>query len=95
MRLLTDKLKPCPICGKMPIIDCDIGYDTIGMGASCVIQCKPLLRKPHKIVRIQRLWWNEAYDDAIKEWNTRAEDGIKELSVLRKETTNTNSLYKS
>lgn len=68
------KIKPCPVCGKMPTIYRDTGYEISGFGAWCTIQCKPLLRKPHAKVEQGKASWERALMYAIKEWNTRVED---------------------
>ncbi len=40
------KIKPCPVCGKMPKVKRDYSYESSGFGAWCTIQCKPLFRNP-------------------------------------------------
>ena len=63
------ELKPCPICGKKPEIIRDIGYETSGFGAWCIIQCKPHLKYEEG-----KSTWDRALIYAIEGWNRRADD---------------------
>ena len=63
------KLMPCPICGKMPRVIRDTGYESMSFGAWCTIQCKPLFGKPHLKVEEGKASWERAYMYAIVDWN--------------------------
>ena len=62
-------IKPCPVCGKIPKVYRDYGYEAIGWGAWCTIQCKPFLRKTHIKIESGKAMWNRAFLDAIERWN--------------------------
>ena len=66
------KLKPCPICGKLPKIIRDYNYEHSGFGAWCTIQCKPFLRKPHLKIEEGKASWDRALKYGIEQWNRRA-----------------------
>ena len=68
------ELKPCPICGKHPKIIRDYGYESSFLGAWCIIQCKPFLRKPHLKVEEGKAKWERALKYAIEAWNRMAND---------------------
>jgi hypothetical protein len=55
------KLLSCPICGKMPRVIRDSGYESMSFGAWCTIQCKPLFGKPHLKVEVGKASWERAY----------------------------------
>lgn len=77
-------LKSCPFCGKKPKIYRDISSEMSGHGAWCIIQCKPMFRKPHLKIEEGKALWKRAFEYAVKEWNRRADnEQIKALSVLR------------
>lgn len=63
------KLKPCPVCGKIPKVKRNYAYEASGYGAWCTIQCKPLFRKPHLKIEEGKSMWNRAYKHAIEDWN--------------------------
>ena len=71
---MTIELKPCPVCGKHPKIIRDIGYETSGFGAWCIIQCKPFLCKPHLKYEEGKSTWDRALIYAIEGWNRRVDD---------------------
>lgn len=77
-------LKSCPFCGKKPKIYRDISSEMSGHGAWCIIQCKPMFRKPHLKIEEGKALWKRAFEYAVKEWNRRADnEQIKALSVLQ------------
>ena len=63
------KLKPCPICGRIPKIKRDYKSEVRGYGARCTIQCKFFLRKPHYKITHSKASWNRALYYAIVDWN--------------------------
>lgn len=63
------KLKPCPICGKIPKIKRDYSLEANGYGAWCTIQCKPLFGKPHYKITHGKASWNRALRYAMIDWN--------------------------
>lgn len=69
-----NELKPCPICGRMPKVKRDIGYEYSGFGAWCTIQCKPFMRRPHMKVEEGKASWERALKYAIEAWNRRVGD---------------------
>lgn len=71
---MTEKLNPCPVCGKTPKIKRDLSYEFAGFGAWCIIQCKPLLCKPHLKVEEGKSTWNRALMYAINSWNVQTEN---------------------
>lgn len=68
----TGILEPCPVCGKQPKVKRDYGYEGSGFGAWCVIQCKPLFRKPHLKAEQGKAQWYRALKYAAIEWNEKA-----------------------
>lgn len=66
------ELKRCPVCGKSPKIHRDYGYESMGYGAWCTIQCKPILRKPHLKVEEGKSTWDRALKYAIERWDRMA-----------------------
>ena len=68
-----DDLKPCPLCGKMPIIKRDYGYEGSGFGAWCVIQCAHPFKARMRVTQ-GKATWERAYEYAVKEWNRKVED---------------------
>lgn len=66
------ELKLCPICGRMPIIKRDFGYETSGFGAWCTICCRPFLRT-HLKVEEGKASWARALNYAVEEWNRMVE----------------------
>lgn len=68
------KLKPCPICGKRPIIVRDLEYEMRGFGAWCTIQCKPFMWKPHLRIEEGKATWDRALKYGIEHWNRRVEE---------------------
>lgn len=68
------ELKPCPVCGKLPKIKRDYGYEYSGFGAWCTIQCKPFLRKTHLKIEEGKASWDRALKHGIEHWNRRATD---------------------
>ena len=71
---MSEKLKPCPFCGKMPKIKRDYGYEYNGYGAWCTILCKPFLRRTHLKIEVGKANWSRALMCAIEAWNRRAKD---------------------
>ena len=69
-----NELKPCPICGRMPKVKRDIGYESSGFGAWCTIQCKPFMRRPHMKVEEGKASWERALKYVIEAWNGRVGD---------------------
>lgn len=69
---VKESIKPCPVCGKRPKVKRDIGYETSGFGAWCIIQCKPLLRKAHLKIEEGKSTWKRAYQCAVERWNKEA-----------------------
>ena len=69
---VKERIKPCPVCGKRPKVKRDIGYETSGFGAWCIIQCKPLLRKVHLKIEEGKSTWKRAYQCAVERWNKEA-----------------------
>lgn len=70
-RLMKEtKLKPCPICKKQPSILC---IDRMAE-STCIIKCKPFLRKPHQIVIVIGANRPQAIRKAGNEWNRRADN---------------------
>ena len=67
------ELKPCPVCGKIPKIIRDYGYESSGFGAWCIIQCKPFMRRHHMKVEEGKASWERALKYAIEAWNRRVE----------------------
>lgn len=66
------KLKPCPVCGRMPKVRCSaIGH----CGAWVEVQCKPLFRREHLAVRHGAATMELAFDMAAEDWNRRADNG--------------------
>ena len=65
------ELKPCPICGKMPKVKIDYGYEANGFGGWVIIQCKPLLRKSHLKIEEGKSTNKRALEFAIDSWNAR------------------------
>lgn len=63
------EIKPCPICGRIPKVKREYGFEANGYGAWCTIQCKPFLRKPHRKVEHGKATWDRAYKYAVEEWN--------------------------
>lgn len=63
-------LRPCPVCGKQPRVS--VSYAP-GYGGWCVIQCKPLLRKPHLKVEEGKALLDSAIRRARVRWNREAE----------------------
>lgn len=72
------ELKPCPFCGKKPKVIRDIGYETAGFGAWCIIQCKPFFRKPHLKIEEGKSTWERALRYATLRWNHRVGDDLME-----------------
>lgn len=68
------RLKPCPICGKMPKVKRDYSYEVSGFGAWRTIQCKPFLRKSHLKIEEGKSTWDRAYKYAIVHWNEAVEE---------------------
>ena len=66
------ELKRCPICGKRPIVVRDLEYEMWGLGAWCIIQCKPFMRKPHLKIEEGKATWDRALKYGIEHWNRRA-----------------------
>lgn len=64
-----DRIRPCPVCGKMPKVYRDYGYEANGYGAWCTIECKPFLRKAHFKIESGKDRWKRAFMDAIDRWN--------------------------
>ena len=60
---------PCPICGKQPKVIAFLDFNTVGFGASCVVQCKPFLRKAHLKAECNNVSNEWAEQTAIYEWN--------------------------
>ena len=71
-RAVKERIKPCPVCGRRPKIKRDIGYETSGFGAWCIIQCKPLLGKAHLKIEEGKSTWKRAYQCAVERWNKEA-----------------------
>ena len=69
------KLKPCPVCGKLPKIKRDYSYESAGFGAWCTIQCKPFLRKPHLKIEEGKASWERALLYGAERWNRMVSDG--------------------
>ena len=69
---VKERIKPCPVCGKRPKVKRDIGYETSGFGAWCIIQCKPLLGKAHLKIEEGKSTWKRAYQYAVERWNKEA-----------------------
>ena len=69
---VKETIKPCPVCGKQPKVKRDIGYETSGFGAWCIIQCKPLLGKVHLKIEEGKSTWKRAYQYAVERWNKEA-----------------------
>lgn len=66
------KLKPCPICGRMP----KVRYRAFGCSGFCVeLRCKPLFRREHLAVQHGAATMERAFDMAVEAWNRRAEHG--------------------
>lgn len=64
------KLKPCPVCGRMP----KVWYRAFGVcGAWVEVQCKPLFRREHLAVRYGAATMELAVDMAAEDWNRSAE----------------------
>ena len=68
------KLNPCPICGKIPKVKRDYGYEASWFGAWCTIQCKPFFRKPHLKIENGKSTWERAYKYAAAHWNEATEE---------------------
>lgn len=68
------KLNPCPICGKIPKVKRDYGYEASCFGAWCTIQCKTFFRKPHLKIENGKSTWERAYKYAIEDWNEMVEE---------------------
>ena len=68
------ELKPCPICGKMPKVKRDYGYESSGFGAWCIIECKRPFHKLHMKVEQGKSTWERAYKYAVEEWNRKVTD---------------------
>lgn len=71
------QLKPCPVCGRLPVIYRDYSYEYSGFGAWCTIQCKPFLRKPHLKIEEGKAGWERALKYAVEHWNLFVDEGIK------------------
>ena len=64
------KLKPCPVCGRMP----KVRYRAFGCAGGCVeVRCKPLFRREHLAVLHGAAIVERAFDMAADAWNRRAE----------------------
>ena len=72
---MPNKLKPCPVCGKLPKIKRDIGYEYACFGAWCTIQCKPFLGKTHLKIEEGKASWERALKYGIEHWSRRADNG--------------------
>ena len=68
------KILPCPVCGKMPKIKRDYGYESAAFGALCTIQCKPFLKKPHLRIEEGKAMWQYAYLYGVEHWNEAVEE---------------------
>lgn len=71
--IYLDRIRPCPVCGKMPKVYRDYGYEANGYGAWCTIECKPFLRKVHFKIESGKANWYRAVLDAIDRWNKTVE----------------------
>lgn len=60
-------IKPCPVCGKQPIIS-DTGIYTWR------IQCKPIFQKPHIMIEGYSQYTPDGYREAVTEWNKKVEE---------------------
>ena len=71
-------IKPCPICNKIPKIECD------SMGLSnyiTTIMCKPWLGKAHyKIVSVDYYSWR-SQEVAINKWNKIAQQNNETKNI--------------
>ena len=72
-----ESLELCPVCGRVPIIYRDHGYEKCGFGAWCTIQCKPFLRKPHMKIEEGKASWDRALKYAVEHWNLFVKTGIQ------------------
>lgn len=67
------KLKPCPVCGRMP----KVRYRAFGCcGVLAEVQCKPLFRREHLAVQHGAATMERAFDMAAEDWNRRADNGM-------------------
>ena len=65
------KLKPCPFCGG----EATTSHGVAGMsGRYCFVSCEKCQSKTRRFF----VWNNEAEQDAIKVWNTRAKESDSE-----------------
>lgn len=71
---MKEEINPCPVCGKMPKVIRDYGYEQSGFGAWCTIVCKPLIGKPHLKVEQGKSTYIRAFKYAVKEWNKKNEE---------------------
>lgn len=66
------KLKPCPVCGRMP----KVRYRAFGCCGDWVeVRCKPLFRREHLAVWHCVATEERAFDMAAEAWNRRASNG--------------------
>lgn len=85
---MVRELKPCPFCGKQPLIVCpDNSY------GSAMITCGDDNECPVDLTAWGDLQTGETLDDAVKAWNTRAvlkdrlsEDDWELVERLRKQS---------
>lgn len=71
-------LRACPICGKEPKVKRDYGYESLGFGGWCTIQCKPFLRKFHLITESGKASYQRAFKEAAEWWNQEVDNYNKE-----------------
>lgn len=65
------KLKPCPLCGRMP----KVRYRAFGCcGGWVEVRCKPLFRREHLAVQHGAATMERAFDMAVENWNRRADN---------------------
>ena len=62
--------KPCPVCGKDP----KTKFKSCGFGATCRLQCKPFLQKPHLKAEYSGANMFSALRNAILDWNKEVEN---------------------
>jgi Lar family restriction alleviation protein len=86
---MTDKLKPCPFCGGEPELKQDFDDKQISVccdNETCVTICET--------------FWHDTREEAIKAWNTRADDwqpineeAKKELRLVRTKSGKMHTAY--
>lgn len=72
-RTKMDEVKPCPFCGGKALADCNYGKHGFFVFVSCQV-----CGARSKCFAASNLKPNEFWEQAIKAWNRRTDDGRKE-----------------